>query len=180
MLKERVLEVFEFTKNESPYRKANKGWINQDIFLDLSPYTEKFKQKNEDAKITLFWSPINTLLSKIFIIIILGSIIVFTSVSFSKGRFTINLLNNSQIIDNEKVELNEDINIIELSEIELMNTPLKENIDTKDLVNKNEIDDDLIKLNHQRIDEKDSFKKESKSNKEIKILQNKKLKSNFI
>ena len=180
MLKERVLEVFEFTKNESPYRKANKGWINQDIFLDLSPYTEKFKQKNEDAKITLFWSPINTLLSKLFIIIILGSIIVFTSVSFSKGRFAINLLNNSQIIDNEKVELNEDINIIELSEIELMNTPLKENIDTKDLVNKNEIDDDLIKLNHQRIDEKDSFKKESKSNKEIKILQNKKLKSNFI
>ena len=184
MLKERVLEIFEFTKNESPYRKANKGWINQDIFLDLSPYPETFKQKNEDAKITLFWSPINSLLSKIFIIIILGSIIVFTSVSFSKGRFAINLFNNSAIIDNEQVELNEDINIIELRKIDSMSTTLKENIDTKDLVNKNETDDNFIKLNqqiiNQRIDAKDSFKKEIKSNKEIKILENKKLKSNFI
>ena len=44
MLKERIQEVFEFTKSESPYRKANKGWINQDIFLDLSPSPDQVKQ----------------------------------------------------------------------------------------------------------------------------------------
>ena len=86
MLKERIDEVFEFTKSESPYRKANKGWINQDIFLDLSPSPDTFARKNEAAKVTLFWSPINILLSKIFIIIIISSILVFTSLSLAKGR----------------------------------------------------------------------------------------------
>ena len=66
MLKERIKEIFEFTKSESPYRKANKGWINQDIFLDLRPSPETFAQKNEAAKVTVFWTPINTLLSNIF------------------------------------------------------------------------------------------------------------------
>ena len=50
MLKERIQEVFEFTKSESPYRKANKGWINQDIFLDLSPSTDTYNQTSEAAK----------------------------------------------------------------------------------------------------------------------------------
>ena len=59
MLKERIQEVFEFTKSESPYRKANKGWINQDIFLDLNPSTDRYKQTSEAAKVTLFWSPLN-------------------------------------------------------------------------------------------------------------------------
>ena len=35
MLKERIQEIVEFTNSESPYQKANKGWINQNIFLDL-------------------------------------------------------------------------------------------------------------------------------------------------
>ena len=96
MLKERIQEVFEFSKSESPYRKANKGWINQDIFLDLSPSADKFNKNNEDAKLTLFWSPINSLLSNIFLIIILGSVLVFTSVSFAKGRFYFNLSNKLQ------------------------------------------------------------------------------------
>ena len=53
MLKERIQEVFEFTKSESPYRKANKGWINQDIFLDLSPSTDTSKLTSEVAKATV-------------------------------------------------------------------------------------------------------------------------------
>ena len=81
MLKDRIQEIFEFTKSESPYRKANKGWINQDIFLDLNPSTDTYIKRNEDAKVTLFWSPINTLLSNIFIIIIISSLLVFTSKS---------------------------------------------------------------------------------------------------
>ena len=99
MLKERIQEVFDFTKSESPYRKANKGWINQDIFLDFSPSADQINQTNEDAKVTLFWSPINKLLSNIFIIIILGTVLVFTSVSFAKGRFYFDLFSNSSIVD---------------------------------------------------------------------------------
>ena len=75
MLKERIQEIFEFAKSESPYRKANKGWINQDIFLDFSPSSDRFVQKNEAAKVILLWSPISSLLSNIFLILIIGSII---------------------------------------------------------------------------------------------------------
>ena len=114
MLKERIQEVFDFTKSESPYQKANKGWINQNIFLDLSPSSDTYKQTSEAAKVTLFWSPINSLLSNIFLIIILGSILVFISVSFVKGRFDFNLFNNSDINDIVKVDQNKapDISIL--------------------------------------------------------------------
>ena len=184
MLKERIQEVFEFTKSESPYRKANKGWINQDIFLDLSPSSDTVKKTNEAAKVTLFWSPINSLLSNIFLIIILGSILVFTSVSFAKGRFELNLFNDSAIIDILEVEGNKDLNIGELKRTDSTNTIIQESLDTKDLNKINSIDDDLIKpekkIINQTIDKDETLIQESQSNKDIKILQNKKPKSNFI
>jgi len=132
VLKERIQEIFEFTKSESPYRKANKGWINQDIFLDLSPSPDQFKQINEDAKVTLFWSPINSLLSNIFIIFILGSLLVFTSVSFAKGRFDLNLFSGSAIIDVVEVEENNSLDISESNHVDANNLKIQENIDKKD------------------------------------------------
>ena len=187
MLKERIQEVFEFTKSESPYRKANKGWINQDIFLDLSPSPDQVKQINEDAKVTLFWSPINSLLSNIFIIFILGSLLVFTSVSFAKGRFELNLYSNSEIIDVVEVEENNTLDISELNDVDAKNLTIQENIDKKDLNKTNEVnslDDDLMKLDQKKtnkeIDKQEGLRIESQSNKNIEILKNKKPKSNFI
>ena len=187
MLKERIQEVFEFTKSESPYRKANKGWINQDIFLDLSPSPDQVKQINEDAKVTLFWSPINSLLSNIFIIFILGSLLVFTSVSFAKGRFDLNLFSSSEIIDVVEVEENNALDISELNDVDATNLTIQENIDKKDLNKTNEINtlgDDLMKVDQKKtnkeIDKQEGLKIESQSNKNIEILENKKPKSNFI
>ncbi len=187
MLKERIQEVFEFTKSESPYRKANKGWINQDIFLDLNPSADTSQKPNEAAKVTLFWSPINSLLSNIFLIIILGSILVFTSVSFAKGRFDFNLFNNSAIIDIVKVQENKTLNLNGIKDIDTNNSPIQKNLDKKylDKPNKsNSLDDDLLKVDkkiiNEKIDEPDSLIKETKSKKDIKILQNKKSKTNFI
>ena len=120
MLKDRLQEIFEFTKSESPYRKANKGWINQDIFLDLSPSVDTLKQKKEAAKVTLFWSPINNLLSNIFLIIIISSMLVFTSLSLSKGRFGFDSFNTSLISNIVKVEDNkvaEDSTVIALDSV---------------------------------------------------------------
>ena len=187
MLKERIQEVFEFTKSESPYRKANKGWINQDIFLDLTPSPDQVKQINEDAKVTLFWSPINSLLSNIFIIFILGSLLVFTSVSFAKGRFDLNLFSGSAIIDVVEVEENNALDISEFNDVDTTNITIQENIDIKDLNKTNEInslDDDLMKVDqkkiNKKIDKQEGLKIESQSNKNIEILENKKPKSNFI
>ena len=184
MLKERIQEVFEFTKSESPYRKANKGWINQDIFLDLSPSPDQVKQINEDAKVTLFWSPINSLLSNIFIIIVLGSILVFTSLSFAKGRFDFNLFNKSAIIDIVKVEENKAFNISLIEDVDSTTSMTNKNLETKELEEINLLDDDLInedeKIINQKIDEQDSLIKESQTNINIKISKNKNPKSNFI
>tara|TARA_Y100001968_G_scaffold26471_1_gene20617 strand:+ start:451 stop:1014 length:564 start_codon:yes stop_codon:yes gene_type:complete len=187
VLKERIQEVFEFTKSESPYRKANKGWINQDIFLDLNPSDNKYKQLNEAAKVTLFWSPINSLLSNIFIIIILCSILVFTSVSFVKGRFDFNLFANPGSNNIFKVDENKALNTSILKDIDSTNSIIEKNLEIKDLDESNEIsllDDNLKqvdeKIINKKIDKEDSLIKENESHKDIKMLQNKKPKSNFI
>ena len=187
MLKERIQEIFDFTKSESPYRKANKGWINQDIFLDLSPSAEKYKQTNEAAKVTLFWTPINRLLSNIFVIIILSSIFVFTSISFAKGRFDFNLYNNYGINGILNVDENKPLNISNLNDIDSKNLTSQRKVESKDLDKSNSInslDNDLKKSEEKiitkKIDKQDTSIKESETNKDIKILQNKKSKSNFI
>ncbi len=149
MLKERIQEVLEFTKSESPYRKANKGWINQDIFLDLSPHVDTYKQKNEAAKVTLFWSPLNSLLSNIFLIIILGSILVFTSLSFAKGRFNFSLFNNSEINDIIKVDKNKASDISSVNDADSINSKIQKSIEIKDLYKSTKItslDNDLKKV----------------------------------
>ena len=187
MLKERILEVFEFTKSESPYRKANRGWINKDIFFDLSPSTDTYKKLNEAAKITLFWAPINSLLSNIFIITILCSTIVFISVSFAKGRLDINLFDNSRNKNIVKVDEYKDLNITRLNEIDSTNLINTKNIELKDIDKSNKIsslEDDLNnadeKIINEKIDKKDLSTKENKSNNDVKILKNTNPKSNFI
>ena len=187
MLKERIQEVFEFTKSESPYRKANKGWINQDIFLDLSPSADTYKQTSEAAKVTLFWSPLKSLLSNIFLIIIVGSLIVFTSVSFAKGRFNLNLVGDSVITDIVEVEENKALDISLLNDIDSTNSTIQQDIDIKiiDKPNKiNSLDDDLMKpdqeIKNKKIDKQVTVIEENQSNKDIKVLLNKKPKSNFI
>ena len=187
MLKERIQEVFDFTKSESPYRKANKGWINQDIFLDLSPAADTIKQRNEAAKVTLFWSPINSLLSNIFLIIIVGAILVFTSLSFAKGRFNFDFFDNAEIINIVKVEENEVLDTDQKKDSGSLNSTIQQNIDSKKLDNSNEInssDDDLMKENqkiiNEKIDKKESLIKETESKEDVKIIEKMKPKSNFI
>ena len=187
MFKERIQEVFDFTNSESPYRKANKGWINQDIFLDFSPSADKVNQTNEDAKVTLFWSPINRLLSNIFIIIIIGTVLVFTSVSFAKGRFEFNLFSNSLLVDIVEVEENNSLDILLLEDMDSTNLTTQKNLGKEDLYKSNKIsslDDDLNEedetIINKKIEKEDTLNKESESNKDIKNLQNKKPKSNFI
>ena len=187
MLKERIQEIFEFTKSESPYRKANKGWINQDIFLDLSPAPDTFSQKNEAAKITVFWSPVNTLLSNIFIIIIMSSLIVFTSLSLSKGRLNFDLFNNSLINDTVKVEDNKLLQADHVKDLDSINNENVQNVEINDLDkinNKTSLDENQINSYQEKITtqnlKQDTSIKSIESDKEIKIIRNNKSKSNFI
>ncbi len=186
MLKERIQEILEFTKSESPYRKANKGWINKDIFLDLSPSVDSLKQKKEAAKITLFWSPINNLLSNIFIIIILCSLLVFISISYAKDRFDFNLFYNYEINNIQNNDENKSLNISILKEIDSPDSLNKQNHDSKNLDESNKInslDVDSKKLDELIIDKKvdrEANLTEIEINNNIQTLRNKKTKSNFI
>ncbi len=187
MLKDRIQEIFEFTKSESPYRKANKGWINQDIFLDLSPVPDTFAQKNEAAKITVWWSPVNTLLSNIFIVIIISSLMVFTSLSFAKGRFNLNLFNTS--LTNEIIQA-KDNNVMktnQLTDLDSLDLENEQNLEIEELETKNNmisLDDNQIKSDQKtittEIDKKEVLIKDKENNTDIRILENKKSKSNFI
>ncbi len=187
MLKERIQEIFEFIKSESPYRKANQGWINQDIFLDLSPSFDALKQKNEAAKVTIFWSPINNLLSNIFIILIASSLLVFTSLSFVKGRFDFDFFNASLVKEIVKVEDNTVLETTDLNDLDSRIAENQNNIDINELGKSNEInslDNHQINLDQKtianQINKEENRIKETKSNKDIKNLENKKSKSNFI
>ena len=184
MLKERIQEIFEFAKSESPYRKANKGWINQDIFLDLNSSYDTLKDKKEAAKITLLWSPINILLSNIFLILIIGSILVFTSVSFAKGKFNFNLFNKSLIEDVLKFEDNKVLNTSNFNDLDSMNSSIGINLDENEVDQINTSDDKQINLEQKKITDKidnhDAQITEIESSQDIKIFEDKKSKSNFI
>ncbi len=187
MLKERIQEIYEFTKSESPYRKANKGWINKDIFLDLRPSLDTLNPKEEAARVTLFWSPINTLLVNIFTILIISSILVFSSISFTKSRLDFNLFNTSLINDIVNVEDNNAFETTDLDGLDSINLENKQDLDANDQDSKNKInslDDNQMnsdqKIITNKINKQESSIKDIESKKDNKILENKKSKSNFI
>ena len=185
MLKERIQEIFEFAKSESPYRKANKGWINQDIFLDLSSSSDSIKQRNEAAKVTLLWSPINRLLSNIFLTLIIGSIIVFMSLCFANGRFDLSIFNTSDIKDIVKVENKKVLETSALKDLDSINLKAEASIDMDDIGKKtklNQLDDNQIdpdeKIKNNTSDKQKSIIKNLDINKGTTKIKNKK--SNFI
>ena len=187
MLKERIQEIFEFSKSESPYKKANKGWINKDIFLDLGPASEAFKQKREDAKVTILWNPINSLISNIFFIIIIGSIMVFTSISFAKDRFNFDLFNtflisNSVEVSGDKVSNKSPLSDLASISPDIDNSPEVNDLDQQSTINS--LDDNSVKPDQEiltnKIYKEELKNKDIKINKDIKVAKENKSKSNFI
>ena len=187
MLKERIQEIFEFTKSESPYKRANKGWINQNMFLDLSPSPDTLKEKDEAAKITLFWSPITSLLSNIFFIIIISSLLVFTSLSFAKGRFNFNLFNNYLNEDIVKIEVNKVVETNDIKALDSISNEGEQDFEKNELEKKNNLnsfeDNQIVSDEEARTNETDKKEiiiKNNQTNKDIKISEKSKSKSNFI
>ena len=189
MFKERLQEILEFTKSESPYSKANKGWINQDIFLEFGKSSSNLSKQKESAKVTLLWPPIQRLISNLFLIIIISSLIVITSLkesqlNFNLRSFTFALKNKLVQVDTKKLNLvfeeqnvDNDFN----SETEedfpkqlgnLSNYQLSEDEDLLKLED-NIAKDKLIELEEQNIEELEIKKDKS-------ITSVKKSKSNFL
>ena len=57
MVKERINEIFDFARSESPYKSANKGWLSKDIFINLGSSENKTQESSDElANISLSWS----------------------------------------------------------------------------------------------------------------------------
>ena len=87
MVRERFQEIVDFATTQSPYRSATKGWISDDVYLELGASEGKYlKQGNELANVSFYWQPINQIISILFGVVLLATTFVFFSVSISHGR----------------------------------------------------------------------------------------------
>ena len=142
MFKDRLQEILEFTKSESPYRKANKGWINQDIFLEFGKSSSALSKQKESAKLTLLWPPIQRLISNLLIIVIISSLIVITAIKGSQLNF--NLASLSVAFKDKLVQIDTKKSNIILGENQMIdinfNSKSEEDFPTEE---KNMLSDDL-------------------------------------
>ena len=189
MFKERLQEILEFTKSESPYSKANRGWINQDIFLEFGKSASNLSKQKEALKLTFLWSPIKRLISYLLLTIIISSLIVISTLkesqlNFNLRSFTLALKNKVVQVDIKKSNLVSEENQItdnifnyqtveDLSQEEKNITneelSIKDNsLELEDSIHK----DQVIELEEQKIEELELKK-------DISTEINKKSKSNF-
>ena len=92
MVRERVKEVVDFATSTSPYKNANQGWLNNDVFLKWgSTSNEETKDGKEFLDIFVFWEPIQKLVLILFLILSIASLLVVSSLSFAKGNFELGL-----------------------------------------------------------------------------------------
>ncbi len=150
MLGDRVQEIVDFAKTESPYQSANKGWITEDIFLQWGSSDSK-SSKNLDklVKVSFFWQPIIQLLVILFVIAALAILFAFTPIALSNGKFSL-IKATGFFQSNTKVEN--------------LSTSLKAQEDNEN--NFNRIGDSEIKKLNEIVKE---VKVESKTLKEVKV-----------
>jgi len=90
VVRERIKELIDFATTESPYRDANKGWLNDDVYLQWGTAPEqKTKSGVELANVSVFWNPINQLAAILLAVVLLASSFVFVAVSLSHGKVQI-------------------------------------------------------------------------------------------
>ena len=99
MLGERIKELVDFATSESPYRSANKGWINDDVYLQWgsSSVQATNAEGGELADVSIFWKPINELLLILFAVVFLATTFVFTGVSISHGKLNLSAVSSRSI-----------------------------------------------------------------------------------
>ncbi len=109
MVRQRINELIDFASTESPYRSANKGWINKDVFLSWGPAPKTLKKsKDELANVALYWKPINEIVLIIFFVLSLAAILVVFALSLAKGKlFPLTTSSPVPIVDSTPVQVQE-------------------------------------------------------------------------
>ena len=88
MIRERIQEITDFVKSESPYRSANKGWITDDIYLQRGANKENPSNEFDQlVRVSLFWKPIIQIALTLLLVISVTTVIAFTPLAFNNGKF---------------------------------------------------------------------------------------------
>ena len=128
MLGERIKEVMDFATSESPYRSANKGWLNDDVYLQWGPSPASVQAPNgegaELADVSIYWKPINELLLILLAVVFLATTFVFTGVSISHGKINFSAVSSSSIPPVVPLELEAEQKISELPVLDLDEEPV--------------------------------------------------------
>ena len=178
MIKERLQEIVDFTQSESPYRKANKGWINQDIYLDLGKSSNNRQNEKEFANVTLLWSPIYQLITNIILVVFIASILVIGSITLSKDNFSLALFDTLSQVDivkvgQEKIVLtSENDYLLEDNSTSRVNEELD-----KEKTDLSKVNSSLTDLS---VEVEDKNGKDINNNENPKVLKTSKSKSNFV
>jgi len=110
VVRERLKELVDFATTESPYRDANKGWVTEDIYIQFGASREKSSRGGQElANVSVYWSPINQLVSIIFVVVSLAAVFVFVSVSFAHGRLQIPIDTTSDTTQRSEIVLKESV-----------------------------------------------------------------------
>jgi len=190
VFKARLQEILEFTKSESPYSKVNKGWINQDIFLELGKSASTLSKQKEAAKLTLLWPPIQRLIYNLLLILIISSLIVLitlkgTQLNFNLGSLTVAFKNKLVQLETKKSNLALEENQIIVSN---SNSESEENLSKEEInILPDELSDKEESLKSEDNSAEDQFSeikegqmKELEMKNDISITTSKKSKSNFL
>ena len=108
-MKDRITELLDFATNQSPYRNANKGWLNNDIYFNWGKFkSNKTGMNNSILDITLFWDPVKAIISILFVVILISSVFIYLINSIKDiklkiihNTFPLELIENDSNINNK-------------------------------------------------------------------------------
>ena len=124
MVRERIKELVDFATSESPYSNANKGWINDDVYVQFGALPDQPEQsKDELLDVFVFWEPIKKLITILFFVVLFASCLVFTSVSFTRGRVDISFLFSKSLDQSNQVAASKQFELPQPPSIEDQITP---------------------------------------------------------
>ncbi len=131
MVKERVREIVDFATSSSPYQKANKGWLTDDIYLQIGASEEDSSRAGKKLiDVFVFWEPLKQLVSILFFTFSLALILIVSAISYKHGHFEIPL--PASFISNNVAELKTDyspqdeIEEFELEDLKVADTQAEE------------------------------------------------------
>ncbi len=102
MPNEKIKEIVDFATSESPYRSANKGWITDQVYLNLgASRDESVKGLDRIVQVSINSKPIIQLLLLVFLVAFISVVLAFAPISLSRGGLhsLAGLLNPTSKID---------------------------------------------------------------------------------